>query len=65
MIGGSVNHRSLLGAAELCPFHPNISLNDSHAVWNGHVCFTSAHQFGYIFHLLFFVSERALSVEGL
>lgn len=42
MIGGSVNHRSLLRAADLCPFHPNISLNDSHAVWNGHVCFTSS-----------------------
>ena len=123
------------GVAKLCPFHPGVSLNDCHAVWNGHVyvasspdasildtyylstcCFSEGglsveglwleapstteaccvqlicvhfiltfpwtivmlngmvmfasqvhhmHQFGYIFHLLFFVSERPLSVEGL
>jgi hypothetical protein len=55
------------GVANLCPFPPGISLNDCHAVWNGHVCVTSSPGASILDTYLSTCcpSEGALSVEGL
>ena len=55
------------GVANLCPFHPGISLNACHAVWNGHVYFTSSPDASILNTYLSTCcsSECALSVEGL
>ena len=55
------------GVANLCPFHPGISLNDCLAVWNSHFYFASSPDASILDTYLptCCSSECALSIEGL
>lgn len=55
------------GVAKLRPFHPGVSLNDCHAVWNGHVYVASSPDASILDTYLptCCSSECALSIEGL